>query len=433
MGEISRLYAKTPDVQKSNSVLRIQRTKSSQPIKAPADRILFLQRTIGNQAVQRLIRSGTLQAKLRIGQPGDKYEQEADRVADAVMRMPEPGVQLQIEPEEEEEEKLQAKPLARQITPLVQTKQITSLIQSQENRGEEEDEELIQAKIKGGVTPEVTPTISSGIQSLQGGGRPLSGSDRSFFEPRFGANFSNVRVHNDTRAASVARSVNARAFTHGHNVVFGAGEYSPDALEGRKLLAHELTHVVQQKRSTQLSIQRKGSRTDAFGKECPDTVVIGSIKPLAKFNKVLFDQGIRTWLGINSYMKVGPKKKYESCISEVLKIEENTCGNKGKLADYKPCSPKKHCLSVGGTKKIPTNPNIFLDMHRSRRNFSLLEGSGKKTCKVTCLQRYGCGGKEIGRFHVTRTFKDATFQDGKKRVPVTLGSIKKVIAKRKKK
>ena len=120
MGEISRLYAKIPDVQKSNSVLRIQKTKSSQPIKSPADRILFLQRTIGNQAVQRLIKSGTLQAKLRIGQPGDKYEQEADRMADAVMRMPELGVQRQVEPEEEEEEMLQAKPLAEDTTPVVQ-------------------------------------------------------------------------------------------------------------------------------------------------------------------------------------------------------------------------------------------------------------------------------------------------------------------------
>ena len=311
--------------------------------------------------------------------------------------------------------------------------EITPLMQRQENLGEEEDEELIQAKTTGGVTPEVTHAISSGIQSLQGGGQPLSGTVRSFFEPRFGEDFSNVRVHNDTRAARVARLVNSRAFTLGHNVVFGAGEYSPDALAGRKLLAHELTHVVQQKRSTQLSIQRNGYRKDAFGKECPDTVVIGSIKPLTKFNKALFNQGIRTWLGINSYMKVGPKKKYESCISEVLKVEENTCGNKGKLANYKPCGPKKYCLPVGGTKKIPTNPNIFLDMHRTRRKFSLLEGSGKKTCKVTCLQRYGCGGKEIGRFHVTRTFKAATFQDGKKRVSVTLGSIKKVIAKRKKK
>ena len=64
----------------------------------PVDHILFLQRTAGNQAVSGLMKSGALQAKLRIGQPRDKYEQEADRVTDAVMWMPEPGVQRQVEP-----------------------------------------------------------------------------------------------------------------------------------------------------------------------------------------------------------------------------------------------------------------------------------------------------------------------------------------------
>jgi hypothetical protein len=104
MGGLAIQYAKIPETKRKNSPLRIQREKSSLPITTPADRILFLQRTIGNQAVQRLIKSGTLQAKLKIGQPGDKYEQEADRVADAVMWMPELVVQRQVEPEEEEEE-----------------------------------------------------------------------------------------------------------------------------------------------------------------------------------------------------------------------------------------------------------------------------------------------------------------------------------------
>jgi len=184
-----------------------------------------------------------IQAKLKIGQPGDKYELEADQVAEQVMRMPEPKVQrmcseykeeLKRQPLEEEEE-LQANPVAGQITPLIQ-RQVE----------EEEEEELIQTKIVGDVTPKVTPAINSGIQSLQGGGRPMSRGELSFFEPRFGTDFSNVRVHNDSHAASVARSVNARAFTLGHNVVFGIGEYSPDASSGRKLLAHELTHVIQQ-------------------------------------------------------------------------------------------------------------------------------------------------------------------------------------------
>jgi len=113
---------------------------------SPVNRILYLQRTIGNQAVQRMVRSGALQAKLRIGQPGDKYEQEADRVADAVMRMPEPWVQRQVEPEEEEET-LQSKPLSHQITHLVQ-------VQRQEEP--EEEEEMLQAKP---LAEEITPLV----------------------------------------------------------------------------------------------------------------------------------------------------------------------------------------------------------------------------------------------------------------------------------
>jgi len=183
-----------------------------------------------------------IQAKLTVGQPNDRYEQEADRVADEVMRMPKPQVQRQVEPEEEEEEKLQVKPLVNQITPLVQ--------RQPDPIDEDEEEEMIQAKPLTVQTPEVTPALSSGIQSLQGGGRPLSRSERSFFEPRFGADFSNVRVHNDTQAASVARLVNARAFTLGHNVVFSAGEYSSDTFSNRQLLAHELTHTLQQQDAT---------------------------------------------------------------------------------------------------------------------------------------------------------------------------------------
>ena len=234
MGEISRLYAKTPDVQKSNSPLLVQRTKSSQPIKSPADRILFLQRTIGNQAVQRLIKSGALQAKLRIGLPGDAYEQEADRVADAVMRMPEPGVQRQEE--EEEEETLQSKPLANQIAPLVQ-------VQRQEEP--EEEEEMLQAKSREDATSEVPNDLESQINAIRGG-QPLAESERAYFEPRFGADFSRVRVHTGAQAAESSRAVNAKAYTLGQDVVFGIGQYAPKTSQGRRLMAHELAHVVQQ-------------------------------------------------------------------------------------------------------------------------------------------------------------------------------------------
>ena len=245
MDEISRLYAKKPIVKRSNSSLRIQRKKSSQQLKSPADRILFLQRTIGNQAVQRLIKSGALQLKLRIGQPGDVYEQEADRVADEVMRMPEPGVQRQVGPEEEEEEILQTKPLVDQITPLVQ-RQVE----------EEEEEEMLQAKSREDATSEVPNDLESQINTIRGGGRPLSRSERGFFESRFETDFSNVRLHDDTNAASVAQSINSRAFTLGCDVVFGPREYSPSSASGRRLLAHELTHVAQQNGEDNVGLKR---------------------------------------------------------------------------------------------------------------------------------------------------------------------------------
>jgi len=199
---------------------------------SPVNRILYLQRTIGNQAVQRMVRSGALQAKLRIGQLGDVYEQEADRVADAVMRMPE--MQRQVE-EEEEEEILQTKPLVDQIIPLVQ-RQV-------------EEEEMLQANSMEDSTSEVSHGLESQINAIKGGGRPLGESERGFFEPRFGVDFSDfsqVRVHTDTRAAEAARAVNARAFTLGRDVVFGAKHYTPGTSHGQKLLAHELSHVMQQ-------------------------------------------------------------------------------------------------------------------------------------------------------------------------------------------
>ncbi len=201
---------------------------------SPAQEILNLHQAIGNQAVQRLFESGFIQGKLTVGEPNDKYEQEADRVADDVMRMPEPQVQRQNE--EEEEEMLQTKPINEQITPLVQ----------RQVEPEEEEEETLQAKAEG-QTPQVTPNFESQINALQGGGQPLSRETRNFFEPRFGHDFSNVKIHIDSNANQLARSINAKAFTRGSDVVFGRGEYSPGSSSGKRILGHELVHVVQQK------------------------------------------------------------------------------------------------------------------------------------------------------------------------------------------
>jgi len=231
MGEAIKITAKKPVSTMENSASNKRKT-SFRSQSSHVDRILFLQRTIGNQAVQRMVRSGALQAKLRIGQPGDVYEQEADRVAERVMSMPEPKIGRQ---EEDKEEEVQAKPLTESITPLVHRESVP-----------EEEEETAQAKGDGGNSPAVSPSVESGINTIRGGGSPLPESSRAFFEPRFSADFRGVKVHTDSNAAHLARSVNAKAFTVGRDVIFGSGQFSPETTGGKKLLAHELTHVVQQ-------------------------------------------------------------------------------------------------------------------------------------------------------------------------------------------
>lgn len=219
--------------------------KCSRQLNSPGDRVLFLQRTIGNQAVGSLIRYGGLQAKLSTGQPGDKYEQEADRVADVVMRMPEPGILSGNELS-----------IRRSCSGCDE-----NVLKRQPKKDEEEDK--IQAKTSSDHIPEIDPNIESHIQSLNGGGQPLSEDSRAFFEPRFGRDFSQVRVHTGAKAAEAASAVNARAFTVGRNVVFGDKQYVPGTEGGRRLMAHELTHVVQQSpKSTIIQRAAAGCPTD---------------------------------------------------------------------------------------------------------------------------------------------------------------------------
>jgi len=258
MGEMNSIFAKRSEANKINSDLQTRRINRSGSKASSVDSILHLQRTIGNQAVSRLIKSKALQAKLRIGQPGDVYEHEADRVADAVMRMPAPQKvsinnsriqrasttfeenELKRQPieEEEEEEKLQKKPIEEEEEEKLQ----------RQPAEEEEEEKKFQAKNVSVSNPVVDSVIENQIQYMKGGGRSLSQGERAFFEPRLGYDFSDVRVHEDAKASEAARGVNARAFTIGKDVVFNAGEYSPDNQKSQKLMAHELTHVIQQNR-----------------------------------------------------------------------------------------------------------------------------------------------------------------------------------------
>jgi hypothetical protein len=263
MAERAQVSEKKPETKRENKVSQMQKTGPSQSISSSVEQILFLQRTIGNQAVGRLIKSGALQAKLRIGQPGDIYEQEADRMAEQVMRMPEPQVSNEIEVSNPAHNNS----IQRKCPGCKKGAKIEK----------EEEEEKLQKKEASGSTPEVTPELESNISALRSGGQPLPESVRAFYEPRFEHDFRGVRVHTDAKAAEAAKGVNAKAFTVGKDVVFGSGQYAPRISEGRRLLAHELTHVVQQGYSSitpeldsdaalERSIEAKSAAIDAIQK-----------------------------------------------------------------------------------------------------------------------------------------------------------------------
>jgi Domain of unknown function (DUF4157) len=216
--------------------------KTAEQLPEQQNNLAALQKTYGNQAVLRMIRrssvanpiqgvlqpkcacgnsagssgscaecqskqEGILQTKLQIGEVGDRYEQEADRVADMVMRMPEPTLERQPE-------------LAKAGEEMIQRRAITQL-----------------------ETSEVPSIVHEVLNSP---GQMLDAETRTFFEPRFGQDFSPIRIHTDRQAALSARSVGALAYASGSHIAFGAGQYAPTTDSGKALLAHELAHTLQQ-------------------------------------------------------------------------------------------------------------------------------------------------------------------------------------------
>ena len=164
-----------------------------------------------------------IHTKLTVNAPGDQYEQEADAMADKVMRMKDPFL-----------------PSTNSNSFNIQRK----------CAGCEEEDKHVHRKENAATEPQGSDELNHYVGSLGSSGHALPESSRQFFEPRFGQDFSNVRVHTDAVAAKSAQSINALAYTTGNNIIFNEGMYSPVSESGRKLMAHELTHVVQQGQST---------------------------------------------------------------------------------------------------------------------------------------------------------------------------------------
>lgn len=242
---------------------------------------------------------GAVQTKLKVGQPGDKYEKEADSMADAVVNnsTSKPNVQkkeissIQREslatPQEDEklgtaeqrmeEDKLvQEKPELQKMGGEEEEEGMVSKMEEEEEGmvskmgGEEEEgmvskmegeeeEEALQTKSNGSATV-ASSGVTQQIKSKSGKGKSLPKNTRVEMEASFGRDFSGVNIHKDQDAIEMNKELGAQAFTHGQDIYFNSGKFNPDSTAGKHLLAHELTHVVQQKEikeKTSNSLQRQ--------------------------------------------------------------------------------------------------------------------------------------------------------------------------------
>lgn len=168
-----------------------------------------------------------LQTKLNVGSPDDPLEKEADAVADRVMRMPEENfIQRKCSScEQEEEKQAHRKPISESITSFIQAKHNAEKVSASDE-------------------------TSQSIQSSKGNGSPLGSDIQTFMSDRFNNDFSGVSIHTDSNAVQLNRDLNARAFTVGNDIYFNQNEYQPQSSEGKQLLAHELTHTLQQGENT---------------------------------------------------------------------------------------------------------------------------------------------------------------------------------------
>ncbi|GAB3422920.1 eCIS core domain-containing protein [Niabella aquatica] len=220
-----------------------------------------------------------VQAKLTVSSPDDPQEKEADAVADQVMRMSDPVVSgsdekkeelLQREPEEGAEMPVLSYPTvtlnrkedtAEESLQVMLFRQMEPQVNSCEACNAEEGEvpvDISRKAYNGAVLPNGhiqrngrgPPTglmnFEQSLSSSKGGGSAMSASSRQFMENRFGADFSGVRIHTGTQAESLSRSIQAQAFAHGNDIYFNSGKYAPGTAAGDVLLAHELTHTIQQ-------------------------------------------------------------------------------------------------------------------------------------------------------------------------------------------
>ena len=294
---------------------------------------------------------------LKISQPGDRHEREADRMADEVMRgstaplrMGGSGAALQ-----------------RQA------------VANGTNR-------------LAGAPPVVNQTLSAA-------GKPLDGSTRRFMESRFGHDFSTVRVHASETAARSAQAVHALAYTVGHNVVFGRGQYAPGSSAGRRLLAHELTHVVQQSGQTTSDAGISRSPIRLQRQSCPPCITTGTHHPIDA--PVQVGSTPARMVGAVVEMSVDPPTPYRDANWNGVRIFERvSVGGDCPAAGQNVSNTS--AFIVGSRNQVPmlgtifpAKRNVFYDNHL------MVIGRGGGSCTSVRDQTYTCDDVDISRHRIT--------------------------------
>ncbi len=275
-----------------------------------------------------------IQTKLAVSQPGDIYEQEADQVAEQVTQMAEPTLQ--------------------------RTCASCTVGGSTCPECAEEKERLVQRKTEG--ASDSSGSVADNFLHDLGPGQPLNPATRTFFEPRFGHDFSQVRVHADTRAAESARAVNALAYTIGRDLVFSQGQYAPETSAGQKLLAHELTHVIQQREAGMDTVQRQNiGREDApeFGElqpepHCPGRTQLGRITPDPPCPPSETEVDDRKW------------KKFQFCVGSDVFVDPDAAREIRNFAREHPALARFTLHAYASVEGDPQE-NKNLACHRARR------------------------------------------------------------------
>ena len=302
----------------------------------------------------------SIQTKLTVGKPGDKYEVQADATAASIMAMSDETLQRQMS---DETEQSQGKDLTPNPSPLLE-------------RGEEQ-ELGIQTKVKGENT-KVAPSLESRLESSKGGGSSLPSNVSGFMEARFGADFSDVRVHTDSRAIQMNQELGAQAFTHGNDIYYSAGK-SPGNDE---LTAHELTHTIQQRGGKQLkpkSINKKHNKDNKIQPSAVGVIQRKEVSPSQAASTTSLTQVQPESKGREHHKTAQNKSAHQTAPSQTS--QGRTPAAKTSVPKNKPGKPAKTAKVEGGegvnipaknisdpTGKVTQKPNKQSSQTRAQSN-----------------------------------------------------------------